>query len=50
MPSISQLAFWKTYLPPAPYFNDQILDLTVKVAIVIGANTGLAYATTVVLA
>ncbi|KAF9148839.1 hypothetical protein BG015_009416 [Linnemannia schmuckeri] len=40
----------KTYFTPNRYFHDQISDLTGKVAIVTGANTGLGYATTVALA
>ncbi|GJJ74803.1 hypothetical protein EMPS_07161 [Entomortierella parvispora] len=50
MSSFTKLAFWKTYLTPARFSNDQIPDLTGKVAIVTGANTGLGYATTVALA
>ncbi|KAG0280821.1 hypothetical protein BGZ95_008493 [Linnemannia exigua] len=48
--SLSQLAFWKTFITPNRYSHDQIPDLTGKVAIVTGANTGLGYATTVALA
>lgn len=47
---LSQLAFWKTYFTPDRYSIAQIPDLTGKVAIVTGANTGLGYATTVALA
>ncbi|KAF9356616.1 hypothetical protein BGX26_005006 [Mortierella sp. AD094] len=45
-----QWNFWKTYFTPNRYSHDQIPDLTGKVAIVTGANTGLGYATTVALA
>ncbi|KAF9132462.1 hypothetical protein BGW39_000099 [Mortierella sp. 14UC] len=48
--SFSQFAFWKTYLTPKRYSHDKIPDLTGKVAIVTGANSGLGYATTVALA
>ncbi|KAK5814361.1 hypothetical protein F5H01DRAFT_380767 [Linnemannia elongata] len=48
--SLTQLAFWKTFITPNRYSHDQIPDLTGKVAIVTGANTGLGYATTVALA
>ncbi|KAF9547952.1 hypothetical protein EC957_007465 [Mortierella hygrophila] len=44
--SWSQLAWWKTHFTPNRYSHDQIPDLTGKVAIVTGANTGLGYATT----
>jgi NAD(P)-dependent dehydrogenase (short-subunit alcohol dehydrogenase family) len=47
---MTQLAFWKTFITPNRYSHDQIPDLTGKVAIVTGANTGLGYATTVALA
>lgn len=50
MSRLTQYDFWKTYVTPARYSNDQIPDLTGKVAIVTGANTGLGYATTVALA
>jgi NAD(P)-dependent dehydrogenase (short-subunit alcohol dehydrogenase family) len=50
MNMFSQLAFWKTYFTPDRYSIAQIPDLTGKVAIVTGANTGLGYATTVALA
>ncbi|KAI1314548.1 hypothetical protein EDD11_002023 [Mortierella claussenii] len=46
----AQLAFWKTFVTPDRFSHDQIPDLTGKVAIVTGANTGLGYATTVALA
>ena len=45
-----QLKFWKTYFTPNHYSDKQIPNLTGKVAIVTGANTGLGYATTVSLA
>ncbi|KAF9086189.1 hypothetical protein BGX29_001535, partial [Mortierella sp. GBA35] len=48
--SLTQLAFWKTFITPNRYSHDQIPDLTGKVAIVTGANRGLGYATTVALA
>ncbi|KAF9132463.1 hypothetical protein BGW39_000100 [Mortierella sp. 14UC] len=48
--SPSQLAWWKTYLTPNGYSYDKIPDLTDKVAIVTGANSGLGYATAVALA
>ncbi|KAF9293387.1 hypothetical protein BGZ88_005455 [Linnemannia elongata] len=48
--SLTQLAWWKTYLTPNKYSHDQIPDLSGKVAIVTGANSGLGYATTVALA
>ncbi|KAF9143109.1 hypothetical protein BGX30_001302 [Mortierella sp. GBA39] len=48
--SWSQFAWWKTYFTSNRYSHDQIPDLTGKVAIVTGANTGLGYATTVALA
>ncbi|KAF9356615.1 hypothetical protein BGX26_005005 [Mortierella sp. AD094] len=48
--SQSQWKFWKTYFTPDRFSHDQIPDLTGKVAIVTGANTGLGYATTVALA
>ena len=45
-----QLKFWKTYFTPNHYSDKQIPNLTGKVAIVTGANTGLGYAATVSLA
>src|SRR5690349_14197802 len=48
--SLTQLAWWKTLLTPNNYSHDKIPDLTGKVAIVTGANSGLGYATTVALA
>ncbi|KAH7052606.1 hypothetical protein BKA57DRAFT_490858 [Linnemannia elongata] len=50
MNMFSQLAFWKTYFTPDRYSVAQIPDLTGKVAIVTGANTGLGYTTMVALA
>ncbi|KAK5814358.1 hypothetical protein F5H01DRAFT_23872 [Linnemannia elongata] len=50
MNMFSQLAFWKTYFTPDRYSIAQIPDLTGKVAIVTGANTGLGYTTMVALA
>ncbi|KAF9977058.1 hypothetical protein BGZ73_007172 [Actinomortierella ambigua] len=43
-------AWWKTWIASDRYSFDQIPDLTGKVAIVTGANSGLGYATTVALA
>ncbi|KAF9176964.1 hypothetical protein BGZ51_009281 [Haplosporangium sp. Z 767] len=43
-------AYWKTFLTPDRYTYEHIPDLTGKVAIVTGANSGLGYATTVGLA
>ncbi|KAG0275389.1 hypothetical protein BGZ96_003820 [Linnemannia gamsii] len=48
--SLSQFAWWKTYFTPNGYSYDKIPDLTGKIAIVTGANSGLGYATTVALA
>ncbi|KAF9144543.1 hypothetical protein BG015_000073, partial [Linnemannia schmuckeri] len=48
--SLTQLAFWKTFITPNRFSHDQIPDLSGKVAIVTGANRGLGYATTVALA
>ncbi|KAG0045453.1 hypothetical protein BGZ90_008450, partial [Linnemannia elongata] len=48
--SLTQFAWWKTYLTPKGYSHTKIPDLTGKVAIVTGANSGLGYATTVALA
>ncbi|OAQ32836.1 NAD(P)-binding protein [Linnemannia elongata AG-77] len=48
--SLTQFAWWKTYLTPKRYSHNKIPDLTGKVAIVTGANSGLGYATTVALA
>ncbi|KAF9092037.1 hypothetical protein BGX23_004677 [Mortierella sp. AD031] len=39
----AQLAFWKTYFTPDRFSIDQMPDLTGKVAIVTGANSGLGY-------
>ncbi|KAF9148835.1 hypothetical protein BG015_009412 [Linnemannia schmuckeri] len=46
----TQLAYWKSFFHGDGYSHDQIPDLTGKVAIVTGANSGLGYATTVALA
>ncbi|KAG0319214.1 hypothetical protein BGZ97_002560 [Linnemannia gamsii] len=54
MKPLSQLAFWRTSsstsTAQSPFSHDQIPDLTGKIAIVTGANSGLGYATTVALA
>jgi hypothetical protein len=50
MSFLTQLAFWKAMITPNKYSHDKIPDLTGKVAIVTGANSGLGYATTVALA
>ncbi|KAH7052608.1 hypothetical protein BKA57DRAFT_490859 [Linnemannia elongata] len=50
MNNVTQLAFWKHLLTPNNYSYSKIPDLTNKVAIVTGANSGLGYATTVALA
>ncbi|KAF9906126.1 hypothetical protein EC991_000922 [Linnemannia zychae] len=50
MSPFSQLAFWKSFFQRNFFSHDQIPDLTGKVAIVTGANSGLGYATTVALA
>ncbi|KAF9132460.1 hypothetical protein BGW39_000097 [Mortierella sp. 14UC] len=47
---LSQYAFWKSFFQRDFFSHDQIPDLTGKVAIVTGANSGLGYATTVALA
>ncbi|KAF9317097.1 hypothetical protein BG003_001209 [Podila horticola] len=49
MSYLKKSAFWKTYFTGARYSNDQIPDLSGKVAVVTGANTGLGYATMVAL-
>ncbi|KAF9547956.1 hypothetical protein EC957_007469 [Mortierella hygrophila] len=43
----SQIAYWKSLFQGDGYSYDQIPDLTGKVVIVTGANSGLGYATTV---
>ncbi|KAG0041187.1 hypothetical protein BGZ83_002198 [Gryganskiella cystojenkinii] len=50
MSFLTQFAFWKTMVIPKRFSHDKIPDLTGKVAIVTGANSGLGYATTVALA
>lgn len=50
MSPFSQFAYWKSFFHGDRYSHDQIPDLTGKVAIVTGANSGLGYATTVALA
>ncbi|KAG0298135.1 hypothetical protein BGZ98_000304 [Dissophora globulifera] len=48
--SYSQLKWWKSHFTSDRYSHPQIPDLSGKIAIVTGANTGLGYATTVALA
>ncbi|KAG0298132.1 hypothetical protein BGZ98_000305, partial [Dissophora globulifera] len=48
--SIKQLKWWKGIFTADNYTHAQIPDLSGKIAIVTGANTGLGYATTVALA
>ncbi|KAG9066661.1 hypothetical protein KI688_012569 [Linnemannia hyalina] len=48
MSPFSQIAYWKSFFQGDGYSHDQIPDLTGKVVIVTGANSGLGYATTVV--
>ncbi|KAG0295455.1 hypothetical protein BGZ98_001394 [Dissophora globulifera] len=48
--SLTQLKWWKSFFTADRYSYAQIPDLSGKVAIVTGANTGLGYATTVALA
>ncbi|KAG0063172.1 hypothetical protein BGZ89_010087 [Linnemannia elongata] len=50
MSPLTQSAFWKSFWQRDFFSHDQIPDLTGKVAIVTGANSGLGYATTVALA
>ncbi|KAG0283100.1 hypothetical protein BGZ96_012534 [Linnemannia gamsii] len=50
MSPYTQLAYWRSFFHGDGYSHDQIPDLTGKVAIVTGANSGLGYATTVALA
>ncbi|KAF9903048.1 hypothetical protein EC991_004260 [Linnemannia zychae] len=45
-----QTAFWKTLVQRPKFSTDNIPDLSQKVVIVTGANSGLGYATTVALA
>ncbi|KAG9319755.1 hypothetical protein KVV02_005872 [Mortierella alpina] len=47
---LTQPQFWKTFFTRNRYSHDEIPDLSDKVAIVTGANSGLGYATTVALA
>ncbi|KAF9343948.1 hypothetical protein BGX26_004992 [Mortierella sp. AD094] len=42
--------FWKTFVTPDRYSYEQIPDLSGKVAIVTGANSGIGYATSLALA
>ncbi|KAF9103358.1 hypothetical protein BGX29_003450 [Mortierella sp. GBA35] len=48
--SFTQFAYWKTFFTSDGYSYDKIPDLTGKIAIVTGANSGLGYSTTVALA
>ncbi|KAG9066662.1 hypothetical protein KI688_012570 [Linnemannia hyalina] len=50
MSPYTQAAFWKSLWQRDFFSHDQVPDLTGKVAIVTGANSGLGYATTVALA
>lgn len=50
MNNITQLAFWKHLVTPNNYSHSKIPDLSGKIAIVTGANSGLGYATAVALA
>ncbi|KAF9906121.1 hypothetical protein EC991_000917 [Linnemannia zychae] len=50
MNAVAQLAFWKNLVTPNGYSYSKIPNLSGKVAIVTGANSGLGYATTVALA
>lgn len=50
MSPYTQLAYWRSFFHEDGYSHDQIPDLTGKIAIVTGANSGLGYATTVALA
>ncbi|KAF9108239.1 hypothetical protein BGX29_002382 [Mortierella sp. GBA35] len=48
--SIYNIDYWKTYILKANFTTDHIPDLTSKVAIVTGGNTGLGYETALALA
>ncbi|KFH63135.1 hypothetical protein MVEG_11172 [Podila verticillata NRRL 6337] len=50
MSFFKKAAFWKAVFKGPHYSNDKIPDLTSKVALITGANTGLGYATMVALA
>jgi len=50
MSNLKKPAFWKTFFTSPRYSHDQIPNLSGKVALVTGANTGLGYATMVSLA
>ncbi|KAF8922803.1 hypothetical protein EDD21DRAFT_419298 [Dissophora ornata] len=48
--SLYSIDYWKTYVQSSNFSMEQIPDLTSKVAIVTGANTGLGYETSLALA